>query len=101
MSARLLTDYLLKSYGIGKSLSWAIAGRSESKLNTLKSGLGKDGAQLPVIVADAADEDALKAMCDQTRVVISTVGPLRPVRRAACQNVRRDRTGTDYCDLTR
>lgn len=33
---QILTGYLLESYGIGKDVRWAIAGRSESKLATLK-----------------------------------------------------------------
>ena len=95
---QILTSYLLESYGIGKDVRWAIAGRSESKLATLKQGLGPSASELPVIVADAADESALKTMCDQTRVVISTVGPYalygEPLVKICAE------TGTDYCDLT-
>lgn len=95
---QILTDYLLKTYGTGKDLKWAIAGRSQNKLNSLKADLGKAGTKLPVIIADASDESALKDMCDQTRVVISTVGPYalfgEPLVKVCAE------TGTDYCDLT-
>ena len=95
---QILTRYLLETYGLGKSVNWAIAGRSEAKLNTLKDDLGSEAKELPVILADAADERALQAMCAQTRVIISTVGPYalygEPLV-AACVH-----TGTDYCDLT-
>lgn len=95
---QILTDYLLKTYGTGKDVNWAIAGRSQNKLNALKADLGKAGTRLPVIIADASDETALKAMCDQTRVVISTVGPYalfgEPLVKVCAE------TGTDYCDLT-
>jgi len=95
---QILTGYLLKTYGTDKELKWAIAGRSQTKLETLKKDLGKAGAKLPVIVADAADETALKDMCDQTRVVISTVGPYalfgEPLVKVCAES------GTDYCDLT-
>lgn len=95
---QILTGYLLESYGIGKDVRWAIAGRSESKLGTLKQSLGPSASELPVIVADAADESALKTLCDQTRVVISTVGPYalygEPLVKICAE------TGTDYCDLT-
>lgn len=95
---QILTNYLLTTYGTGKTLKWAIAGRSQNKLNSLKADLGKAGTKLPVIVADAADESALKDMCDQTRVVISTVGPYalfgEPLVKVCAE------TGTDYCDLT-
>lgn len=95
---QILSDYLLRTYGLDGDVKWAIAGRSESKLNTLKADLGKEGAKLSTIVADAADEAALKAMCDQTRVIISTVGPYalygEPLVKVCAE------TGTDYCDLT-
>lgn len=94
----ILTRYLLETYGLGKSVNWAIAGRSETKLNKLKGDLGGQAKELPVILADASDERALQAMCAQTRVIISTVGPYalygEPLV-AACVH-----TGTDYCDLT-
>lgn len=94
---QILTRYLLDAYGVGQSVEWAIAGRSESKLNTLKSGLGEPAKDLPVILADASDEPALKVMCEQARVIISTVGPYalygEPLVQACV------RTGTDYCDL--
>lgn len=95
---QILTDYLLKTYGTGKDLKWAIAGRSQAKLNSLKADLGNAGADLPMLIADAADESALKELCDQTRVVISTVGPYalfgEPLVKVCAE------TGTDYCDLT-
>ena len=95
---RLLADYLLHTYGVGQELTWAIAGRSENRLESLKNDLGAAAADLPVIIADASDETALKVMCDQTRVVISTVGPYalfgEPLVKVCAE------TGTDYCDLT-
>ncbi|HKK57673.1 saccharopine dehydrogenase family protein [Marinobacter sp.] len=95
---QILTDYLLQAYGAGKDLKWAVAGRSRSKLDALKTDLGEAAAGLPVIIADASDEAALQAMCDQTRVVISTVGPYalfgEPLVKVCAE------TGTDYCDLT-
>ena len=72
---QILARYLLENYGADKEVKWAIAGRSEGKLNQLKSDLGAGAASLPVILADAADEPALRDLCGQTRVVISTVGP--------------------------
>lgn len=95
---QILTGYLLTTYGVGKGLKWAIAGRSQSKLDSLRAELGNAGSALPVIIADASDESALKAMCDQTRVVVSTVGPYalfgEPLVKVCAE------TGTDYCDLT-
>ncbi|GGC71605.1 saccharopine dehydrogenase family protein [Marinobacter halophilus] len=95
---QILTRYLAENYGAGGDVKWAIAGRSEGKLKALKDGLGASAADLPVLLADATDNDALAAMCRQTRVVISTVGPYalfgEPLVKACVA------TGTDYCDLT-
>lgn len=95
---QILTQYLFDSYGVAGELRWAIAGRSESRLGALKSGLGTSATDLPVILADATDDQSLKAMCEDARVVISTVGPYalygEPLVKACVE------TGTDYCDLT-
>ncbi|QBM17024.1 putative trans-acting enoyl reductase [Marinobacter sp. JH2] len=95
---QILTNYLAKNYGVGGDVKWAIAGRSEGKLNDLKATLGSGAADLPVLIADASDETALIALCEQTKLVISTVGPYalygEPLIKACVS------TGTDYCDLT-
>ncbi len=95
---QILSRYLMETFGIGKQVKWAIAGRSETKLVNLKTDLGQAARDLDMIIADAQDETALKAMCDQTRVVVSTVGPYalygEPLVKVCVE------TGTDYCDLT-
>ncbi|EMP55427.1 saccharopine dehydrogenase-like protein [Marinobacter santoriniensis NKSG1] len=94
----ILTRYLLETYGTDASVRWAIAGRSSQKLARLKGELGSEADNLPVVLADSSDDASLQAMCQQTRVVISTVGPYalygEPLIRACVRN------GTDYCDLT-
>ncbi|MDR9424993.1 MAG: saccharopine dehydrogenase NADP-binding domain-containing protein [Marinobacter sp.] len=95
---KILSRYLFETCGTGQSVNWAIAGRSSAKLDALKTELGSGAENLPVIVADAGDEDAMRSLCEQTRVVISTVGPYalygEPLVKACAT------TGTDYCDLT-
>lgn len=95
---KILSRYLFETCGTGQSVNWAIAGRSSAKLDALKAELGSGAGNLPVIVADAADEEAMHSLCEQTRVVISTVGPYalygEPLVKACAT------TGTDYCDLT-
>ena len=95
---QILTRYMLDTYGVGKEVNGAIAGRSESKLASVKSELGAAAADIPVIVADAADEAALTEMVKNTKVVVSTVGPYalygEPLVKACATE------GTDYCDLT-
>jgi len=95
---QILTHYLFRRHGAGGEFRWAIAGRSDAKLQALRDELGPQAAQLEMVVADAADEAALKSMCAQTQVVVSTVGPYAlygsPLVKVCAE------TGTDYCDLT-
>ncbi|MCO5401730.1 saccharopine dehydrogenase family protein [Ralstonia soli] len=96
---QILTRYLAEQFsGQGETLRWAIAGRSEAKLMELKHALGPAGASLPIIVADAANAAQLRALCVQTRVVVSTVGPYALYGEPLIQICVE--TGTDYCDLT-
>ena len=95
----ILTDYLAETFGTdGRELRWAIAGRSADKLAALKKTLGERGEALPMVVADAGDDQSLQRLCADTRVVVSTVGPYalhgEPLVRACVES------GTDYCDLT-
>jgi len=94
---QILSRYLLEEFGTRGKLRWAIAGRSESKLLALRKSLGATAGAVPIVLADAADEEALGRLCDQTSVVISTVGPYalygEPLVKVCAQS------GTDYCDL--
>ena len=95
---QITARYLLQEIGLSGDITWAIAGRSESKLTELKTSLGPTAKDLPVILADSADDKSLDQLCLQTRVIISTVGPYalygEPLIRACVAN------GNDYCDLT-
>jgi short subunit dehydrogenase-like uncharacterized protein len=77
-------------------LRWAIAGRNQEKLDDVRQKL--DGADPGVIQADVTDEASLRALAEQAKVVITTVGPYlnygEPLV-AACAAA-----GTDYVDLT-
>ncbi len=82
-------------------LRWAIAGRSQAKLERVRDRLADiDPAlsELPLLLADAGDSEALAEVVATTKVVASTVGPYveygGPLV-AACANA-----GTDYVDLT-
>ena len=92
---QIVTRYMHEQFADG-SIKWAIAGRSLSKLEQVRDALGLSDIEL--IVADAADEEALRLMCARTKVVISTVGPYAlygDLLVSVCA-----KTGTDYCDLT-
>ena len=94
---QILIRYLAEQFGTHGPLKWAIAGRSEAKLAALRNSLGLTAGKLPLLVADAADEAALRGLCRSARVVISTVGPYalygEPLVKVCTE------TGTDYCDL--
>lgn len=94
-TGRLVAEYLASEYG--KTLSWAMAGRSEDKLKQVRDEIGAP-ADTPLIVADASDPASLKAMAGRARAVITTVGPYQLYGEAlvkACVE-----TGTDYVDLS-
>ena len=95
---QILTEYLFDHIGLSRRVKWAIAGRSEAKLNTLRDSLGDKAAKLPIIVADSMDQPALEDMCKKSRVIVSTVGPYalygETLVKVCAEN------GNDYCDLT-
>jgi short subunit dehydrogenase-like uncharacterized protein len=95
---QILTHYLFEEFGVDGELNWAAAGRSLAKLEAVRQSLGRGGAKLELLQADAADEAALRKLCKGARVIVSTVGPYalygEPLVRVCAG------TGTDYCDLT-
>ncbi|MQA25111.1 MAG: saccharopine dehydrogenase [Micromonosporaceae bacterium] len=80
---------------------WALAGRNQSKLSTLRdrlAGINPACAGLPLLHADAGDPESLRAVAADARVVATTVGPYLEYGEplvAACAEA-----GTDYLDLT-
>ena len=96
-TGQLVAAYLLREYGVDRDVRWAIAGRSAAKLEQVRDDLGADAAELKTLVADSHDKNAMAALAQQTRVVLSTVGPYALYGSdlvAACVDA-----GTDYCDL--
>ena len=92
---QIMTRYMQAQFADG-SIRWAIAGRSKSKLETLSRQAGLTGIEM--LVADAGDEAALKAMCARARVIVSTVGPYALYGDTLVRVCAE--TGTHYCDLT-
>ncbi|MGZ5406399.1 MAG: saccharopine dehydrogenase family protein [Aeromicrobium sp.] len=93
----LTADYL--GSHIPKGKSWAIAGRNASKLKAVADRIEKLGGVVPTIIeADIADAASMEALAEQTRVLITTVGPYlqygEPAVRACAE------AGTHYVDLT-
>ena len=95
-TGQLVAEYLAANYRGDRELKWAMAGRSLDKLASVRDAIGAP-ADTPLIVADAGDPASLRAMVDQTRSVLSTVGPYQLYGSelvAACAA-----SGTDYLDL--
>ncbi|MCD1622231.1 saccharopine dehydrogenase family protein [Citromicrobium bathyomarinum] len=96
-TGRLVAEHFLREYGDSPDApKWAMAGRNPDKLAEVKREIGAPDST-PTIVADAADATSLAQMCEQAKVVISTVGPYQlygePLL-AACA-----KSGTHYADL--
>ena len=73
-----------------------MAGRSQAKLESVRDEMGIS-ADVPLIVADAADLPSLNAMVLSSKVILTTVGPYQLYGNelvAACAE-----RGTDYVDL--
>ncbi|QIQ87245.1 saccharopine dehydrogenase NADP-binding domain-containing protein [Erythrobacter sp.] len=96
-TGRLVAEYLAHHYGGREDgPKWAMAGRSLSKLEAVRDEIGAP-ADTPLVVADADDPASLKAMCERTKVVLTTVGPYQlygDKLLEACVE-----TATDYADL--
>lgn len=95
---QILCDYLFERHGADGDLKWAMAGRSKTKLESVRASLGEGASGIERITADAADENALREMCSQSRVIISTVGPYALYGSELVKVCAE--TGTDYVDLT-
>lgn len=93
---RLVAAYLAEHAPAGTRV--ALAGRSERRLEEVRSELPAAARDWPLVVADSADPASLRAMAESTTAVASTVGPyLRyglPLVEACAE------AGTHYADLT-
>lgn len=96
----LTAEYLARKQVV-EPFTWALAGRNLEKLEAVRQGLvAIDPAlvDLALISADTDDYNSLLAMAQQTRVVLTTVGPFNrygePVVKACVE------AGTDYIDST-
>jgi short subunit dehydrogenase-like uncharacterized protein len=95
-TGQLVAEYLAQHYVGAGDPKWAMAGRSLEKLASVRDAIGAP-ADTALIVADASDPASLQAMIDQTKSVVTTVGPYLLYGNdlvAACAA-----SGTDYFDL--
>ena len=95
-TGRLVAEYLASRKGAPHDITWAMAGRSLDKLAAVRDEIGAP-KDTPLIAADASDAASLDAMLQQTKAVLTTVGPYQLYGSelvAACAA-----SGTDYLDL--
>ena len=91
-TGRLVAEYLAQT----GAKRWAMAGRSLAKLEEVRDLIGAS-ADTPLVTANADDPGSLRALCQRTAVVLTTVGPYQLYGSdlvAACAE-----TGTAYVDL--
>lgn len=98
-TGRLTAEYLAGCQD-SSHLKWAIAGRNPAKLEECRKAILalNPQADVSIIEADTRDPASLKKMAEQSKVIITTVGPYlnygEPLVRACVE------AGTHYVDLT-
>lgn len=95
-TGRLVVEYLLRRYPAGSGLRWAMGGRNAAKLAAVRDELSAP-ADTPLVVTDTGNPASLQALMEQTRLVLTTVGPYQLYGNelvAACASA-----GVDYVDL--
>jgi short subunit dehydrogenase-like uncharacterized protein len=95
-TGRLVAEYLNNQYGVNGEIKWAMAGRSQAKLESVRDEMGI-AKEIPLLVADADDQSSIDAMVLRSKVILTTVGPYQLHGKelvATCAE-----QGTDYVDL--
>lgn len=95
-TGKLVVEYLVSKYGDDQTISWAMAGRSIEKLQSVKDDIGVN-ADIELIQVDSNDISSIDNLMSQTRCILTTVGPYQLYGNhiiAACAS-----SGTDYVDL--
>ena len=92
-TGKLVCEYLHNHPQINK-INWAIAGRDKSKLNMLSVDLDN----IDIIQASSFDSESLDIMCNQTKLIITTVGPYDIYGEKLIQSCIKNKS--HYVDLT-
>lgn len=99
-TGRLVAEHISRDYS--KQVSWALAGRSQEKLEAIRAELAKNYGDhikdTPILIGSLDDQASLENIASQTSVIISTAGPFikhgTPIVEAAISK------GADYVDIT-
>ena len=95
-TGKLVVEYAIKQYNNNNEVSWAIAGRSNEKLEHVQEKLNLP-SNIGKIVVDSNDQDSIDEMVSQTKCVLTTVGPYQLYGEKIIKTCIS--TGTDYVDL--
>jgi short subunit dehydrogenase-like uncharacterized protein len=102
-AGKLAVRYLAKAYGVNKEVKWAIAGRSQAKLNEVKSWLAEDLGlkevlEVDCIIVDTSVPATLPNLVRNTRAVVTTAGPFWDYGSSVVEFC--SKFGTHYADIT-
>lgn len=95
-TGKLVVEYMQQKYANSPNIKWGLAGRSLEKLNKVKEKLSVS-PEVPCLVVDSDDKDSISKMVNETKCVLTTVGPYQLYGSdlvSECAN-----QGTDYVDL--
>ena len=95
-TGKLVVEYMVKNYLDDNEVNWAIAGRSEEKLKSVKDVFGLTDSVTEIVV-DSNDYESVQNMVSQSKCILTTVGPYQlyglNILKACAE------TGVDYVDL--
>ena len=94
-TGKLVVEYALENYS-NCEISWAIAGRNNEKLQDLKNEMNLS-EEIQIFKVDGDDQDSIDNMINQTKCVLTTVGPYQLYGEKLIRSCVR--SGTDYVDL--
>ncbi|XP_058793856.1 saccharopine dehydrogenase-like oxidoreductase [Phymastichus coffea] len=60
-----------------KNFTWGVAGRRKEALEAILKEFAPESKNIKIIIADLKDEDSLKKMTEQAKVLVNTCGPYR------------------------
>ena len=102
-AGRLGARHLAKTYGVNQTVQWAIAGRSQAKLNKVKKELAEELGMpeilnVDTILVDTSNPSTMPALVRDTRAVVTTAGPFSLYGSSVVEFCAK--FGTHYTDIT-
>lgn len=100
-TGRLAALYIARTYQVNDKVKWAIAGRSQTKLDKLKeelSSIVSNTQELDTIIVDTTKPSSMHGLVKDTRAVVTTAGPFWKYGSKVVEFCAK--YGTDYVDTT-